>query len=226
MTTLLLAASQDLRAALAELFTGEPLFALREAASPEEALASIDADAPDVLLVSDDIPAHALLQAARAALFDGAAILLARSECAHTQGFDATLRRPLRFAELVALIRRTVAMRASRAAPLTLGDQAVCAATLTLTGPGGAQRLLTEKEIAILLRLARARGDVVPRDVLLRDVWGYNASITTHTLETHIHRLRRKIESASGQPKLLLTAQGGYRLTAIDDRAENVDADA
>ena len=53
---------------------------------------------------------------------------------------------------------------------------------------------LTEKETNILKFLYRAPDGVVPRDLLLHEVWGYNAGVTTHTLETHIYRLRQKIE--------------------------------
>ena len=94
-------------------------------------------------------------------------------------------------------------------------------------GPDGVRRLLTEKETAILARLARARGGVVARDVLLREIWGYSPAVDTHTLETHIHRLRRKIEDASGRPKLLLSAPSGYRLTtndaSLDDGARSAE---
>ena len=61
-------------------------------------------------------------------------------------------------------------------------------------------------------RLYRAQDGVVARDVLLHEVWGYNAGVTTHTLETHIYRLRQKIEPEPGQARLLLTDAGGYRL--------------
>ena len=50
------------------------------------------------------------------------------------------------------------------------------------------------------------------RDVLLREVWGYNANVTAHTLETHIYRLRQKIELHSERASLLVTEDGGYRL--------------
>ena len=73
---------------------------------------------------------------------------------------------------------------------------------------------LTEKETNILKFLYRAPDGVVPRDVLLHEVWGYNAGVTTHTLETHIYRLRQKIEPDPSNARLLVTESGGYKLVA------------
>ena len=70
---------------------------------------------------------------------------------------------------------------------------------------------LTEKETSILKFLYRS-GETVPRETLLHEVWGYNPAVTTHTLETHIYRLRQKIETNPGQARLLVTESGGYRL--------------
>lgn len=72
---------------------------------------------------------------------------------------------------------------------------------------------LTEKETAILKYLYRMGDQAVGREVLLDEVWGYNAGVTTHTLETHIYRLRQKIEADPTRAKLLVTEPGGYRLT-------------
>jgi len=71
---------------------------------------------------------------------------------------------------------------------------------------------LTDKETAILKFLYRAGDKVVSRDVLLDEVWGYNASVTTHTLETHVYRLRQKIEPDPSNAAILITEPGGYRL--------------
>jgi DNA-binding response OmpR family regulator len=70
---------------------------------------------------------------------------------------------------------------------------------------------LTEKETAILKYLHRS-GTVVGRDVLLGEVWGYNAEVTTHTLETHVYRVRQKIERDPSSAVILVTEPGGYRL--------------
>ena len=71
---------------------------------------------------------------------------------------------------------------------------------------------LTEKETAILKYLYRAGDKVVSRETLLGEVWGYNASVSTHTLETHVYRLRQKIEHDPSNAKILITEPGGYRL--------------
>lgn len=71
---------------------------------------------------------------------------------------------------------------------------------------------LTEKESATLKYLVRSANMVVSRDVLLSEVWGYNSGLDTHTLETHIYRLRQKIERDPSNAELLVTEPGGYRL--------------
>ncbi|MGY8958785.1 MAG: response regulator transcription factor, partial [Alphaproteobacteria bacterium] len=71
---------------------------------------------------------------------------------------------------------------------------------------------LTEKETSILKFLYRSGDKVVDRDTLLDEVWGYNAGVTTHTLETHVYRLRQKIERDPSNAEILVTEPGGYRL--------------
>jgi len=71
---------------------------------------------------------------------------------------------------------------------------------------------LTEKETNILKYLYRAGGKPVSREELLEEVWGYNSGVTTHTLETHVYRLRQKIEPEKGTATLLVTEPGGYRI--------------
>ncbi len=71
---------------------------------------------------------------------------------------------------------------------------------------------LTAMETAILKYLYRAGDKVVSRDTLLGEVWGYNARVTTHTLETHIYRLRQKIEADPSNAVILVKGPGGYRL--------------
>ena len=83
---------------------------------------------------------------------------------------------------------------------------------LLVVNANGKKVRLTEKEAAILKYLYRADGQIVPRDRLLSEVWGYNANVTTHTLETHVYRLRQKIEANPAKAVILVTEGGGYKL--------------
>jgi len=121
-------------------------------------------------------------------------------------GADAVVAKPVRLAALVAKVEELLARRRRFA----IGPWRLDAAARVIEA-GGRRVRLTDKEAAILCRLRQA-GGVVTRERLLAEVWGYGAAITTHTLETHIYRLRRKIEPDPASPSLLLTEPGGYRL--------------
>jgi DNA-binding response OmpR family regulator len=71
---------------------------------------------------------------------------------------------------------------------------------------------LTDKETAILLYLFKANEQIVTRQTLLKEIWAYNDTVTTHTLETHIYRLRRKLELTPSKENFLITCPGGYKL--------------
>ena len=97
-------------------------------------------------------------------------------------------------------------------AELVLGDYILKTGLRHLLLPNGQISKLTEKEVRILRTLHRAKGQAVPSDELLSEIWGYDSRLTTHTLETHIYRLRQKSENAGEGPELVLTEAGGYRL--------------
>lgn len=124
---------------------------------------------------------------------------------------DGVVAKPLRLSTLVARITDLLNRRPEPVG-VRIGPWLLDAGRRQLTGEQGRAVRLTDKEVAILCRLGHAGGEVVTRDVLLTEVWGYSAQITTHTLETHIYRLRRKIEAGPGQAGLLLSENGGYRL--------------
>lgn len=102
----------------------------------------------------------------------------------------------------------------TRAPPLPLGPYQFHADEKLLVRPeDGGKIRLTDKEAALLRLLHDAAGAVVARETLLEQVWGYRRGVSTHTLETHIYRLRRKMEADAAAPTLLLTEGGGYRLS-------------
>jgi DNA-binding response OmpR family regulator len=121
--------------------------------------------------------------------------------------------KPFKFAVLLARIRAQLRQHEqSEDAVFTIGRYTFKPASKLLLDENGAKIRLTEKETSILKYLYRAGDKVITRDVLLHEVWGYNAGVTTHTLETHIYRLRQKIEKDPSSAELLVTEAGGYKL--------------
>ena len=128
-------------------------------------------------------------------------------------GANDYISKPFKFSVLLARIRAQLRQHEqSEDAVFSLGPYAFKPAMKVLITENKRRIRLTEKETSILRFLYRASEGVVPRDVLLHEVWGYNAGVTTHTLETHIYRLRQKIEPDPSNAQLLVTESGGYRL--------------
>ncbi|MFC2969014.1 response regulator transcription factor [Acidimangrovimonas pyrenivorans] len=130
-------------------------------------------------------------------------------------GANDYVSKPFKFPVLLARIRAQMRQHEqSEDAVFQLGPYTFRPAQKMLIDDRDKKIRLTEKETNILKFLYRATEGVVPRDVLLHEVWGYNAGVTTHTLETHIYRLRQKIEPDPSNARLLVTESGGYRLVA------------
>jgi len=128
-------------------------------------------------------------------------------------GANDYVTKPFKFAVLLARIRAQLRQHEqSEDAVFTIGPYTFKPAAKLLVNEKGAKIRLTEKETSILKYLYRSGEKVVGRDVLLHEVWGYNAGVTTHTLETHIYRLRQKIETDPSNAELLVTETGGYKL--------------
>lgn len=128
-------------------------------------------------------------------------------------GANDYVTKPFRFAVLLARIRAHLRQHeASDDAIFTIGPYSFRPGAKLLVTEKGSKIRLTEKETAILRFLYRSGQRVVGRDILLQEVWGYNSNVTTHTLETHIYRLRQKIEVDPGRARILVTESGGYRL--------------
>jgi DNA-binding response OmpR family regulator len=128
-------------------------------------------------------------------------------------GANDYVTKPFKFNVLLARIRAHLRNHAqSEDAVFKIGQYTFRPSAKLLSGPANTKVRLTEKETSILKFLYRAGDKVVGRDVLLHEVWGYNPAVTTHTLETHIYRLRQKIEKDPAHAKLLVTESGGYRL--------------
>ncbi len=128
-------------------------------------------------------------------------------------GANDYVTKPFRFAVLLARIRAQLRQHEnSEDVTLTVGPYTFKPSQKLLVDKKGGKLRLTEKEAAIIKYLYRAGDKVITRDVLLEEVWGYNSGVTTHTLETHVYRLRQKIERDPSNAEILVTESGGYKL--------------
>lgn len=129
-------------------------------------------------------------------------------------GANDYITKPFRLGVLLARLRAQLRQfEQSEDAVFTIGPYTFQPSAKLLTDDQTSKKIrLTEKETAILKYLYRVGSKVVGRDVLLGEVWGYNAGVTTHTLETHVYRLRQKIERDPSSAEILVTEPGGYRL--------------
>ena len=129
-------------------------------------------------------------------------------------GANDFVSKPFRIGVLLARLRAHLRQHAqSEDAVFTIGPYTFRPSAKILLEDGTERKVrLTEKETAILKFLYRAGQRVIDRETLLHEVWGYNPGVTTHTLETHVYRLRQKIEPDPSSAKILVTETGGYKL--------------
>ncbi len=129
-------------------------------------------------------------------------------------GANDYITKPFRLGVLLARLRAQLRQHEqSEDAVFTIGPYSFRpSAKLLLDTATNKKIRLTEKETAILKYLYRAKDKVIGRDTLLNEVWGYHAEVTTHTLETHVYRLRQKIERDPANAEIIITDRGGYRL--------------
>ena len=220
-TLLIVDDDPDLRGALAEQLEMHEEFRVEQAATAAEGMKLARDGRPDLVLLDVDLPDMDGREACRLMRKAGlrAPVVMLTGQVTDSDailGLDAGavdyVTKPFRFGVLLARIRAHLrSYEQSEDATLNLGDYAFRPASKLLTDAEGRKVRLTEKETAILRYLHRA-GRSVSREELLTEVWGYNANVTTHTLETHVYRLRQKIEPDPAVARLLLTEPGGYRL--------------
>ncbi len=222
-TILVIDDEADIRDALVEQFELEDGFAGVGAATAAQGFEVASQLKPAAIVLDISLPDMTGFDACRQLRDRGvrAPIIMltgaAQEEEQQVEGLEAGANdyvlKPFRFSVLMARIRAHLrSHEASEDAVYRIGPYEFRPAMRVLVDPTGKKLRLTDKEAAILRYLYRSGEKPVGRDELLREVWGYNANVTTHTLETHIYRLRQKIEPDAQSPKLLITETGGYRL--------------
>jgi DNA-binding response OmpR family regulator len=221
-TLLIVDDDAELRGELAELLTLDGEFAALQAGGAGEGLRLADEARPDLILLDVDLPDMDGREACRQMRQRGvgAPIIMLTAATAETdtiQGLDSGandyVTKPYKLGELLARIRAQLrSYEQSESVVFHLGPYEFRPSAKLLVDQGGRKIRLTEKETNILKYLYRAGAKAVSREELLAEVWGYNAGVTTHTLETHVYRLRQKIEPDPGNSRLLITEAGGYRL--------------
>jgi len=223
-TVLIIDDDSDLREALAEQFGFEDGFAVITACTAGEGMDRIRQDSPDIVIFDVGLPDMDGRDACAALRDEGETVpiilLTAQSgDEDHVKGLQSGasdfLAKPIAFRVLLERVRTQLRRyEASEDAVLNIGPYVFTPGMKQLTTNDGKRIRLTEKETSILKYLYRAGGKPVARDELLDRVWGYHREANTHTLETHIYRLRQKIEPDPGKARLLITDTGGYRLKA------------
>jgi DNA-binding response OmpR family regulator len=197
-------------------------FIVTDAASATMGIKALKQDAADIVILDVNLPdmdGREACKIMRRNSYKGPVIMLTAqgSDADMILGLDSGANdyvvKPFRFAVLLARIRSQLRQHEhSEDAVFRVGPYTFKPAQKLLIREDAKKVRLTEKETAIIKFLYRSGEQSVSRETLLADVWGYNAGVSTHTLETHIYRLRQKIERDPSHAEILVTEGGGYRL--------------
>ncbi len=214
LSLLLLADDPDQAKALSDQVGLDPDLRVQPAQRPVQFVRKLDSERIDLAMILGEAgQASAEL---RAAGYRGPVLVLGgKGEL--VDGVEH-LALPARFSAMIARMRGAIRSFEAREDPwITIGAYRLMVGSKTLVDPDGKAEKLTDKEADILRFMHRAGGELVARDVLLTQIWGYNEHVSTHTLETHIYRLRQKIERDPANAELLVTEAGGYRLVELPE---------
>lgn len=221
-TILIIDDDRDLRELLTEQLEADGQFHVHGAETAGEGTRLLAEIRPDAVLLDVDLPdvnGHEVCRELRGSGFGGPILMLtaAVGDSDTIRGLDSGasdyVTKPFKFSVLLARIRAQLrGYEQSEDAVYRVGPYEFRPAGKVLVDGSGRKLRLTEKETNILKYLFRAGPKGAAREELLAEVWGYNAGVTTHTLETHVYRLRQKIEPDPAHARILITEAGGYRL--------------
>lgn len=212
----------DLRATLVEQLTPYEEFDVSQEATAAKGIQAARTGVVDLLIMDVGLPdmdGREAVKALRKGGYKAPIIMLTGHDTDSDTilgleaGANDYVTKPFRFAVLLARIRAQLRQHEqSEDATFTVGPYTFKPSQKLLIDQRGGKIRLTEKEASIIKYLFRADQRVVTRDILLEEVWGYNSGVTTHTLETHVYRLRQKIERDPSKAEILVTEAGGYKL--------------
>ena len=221
-TLLIVDDDDDLRATLREQFEIHEEFKVEDAATAGEGVKCAKDSRVDIVILDVDLPDMDGREACKLMRKSGvsAPIVMLTGQTTDSDqvlgleaGANDYVTKPFKFQVLLARVRAHLrSHEASEDATFQIGPYEFRPATKLLITADDKKVRLTEKETSILKYLYRSGSKAVGREELLLEVWGYNSGVTTHTLETHVYRLRQKIEPDPGNARLLVTESGGYRL--------------
>jgi DNA-binding response OmpR family regulator len=221
-TILLVDDDDDLREMLVEQLSLYEEFLVLQEASATKGIQAARAGVIDLLIIDVGLPdmdGREAVKILRKSGFKAPVIMLTGHDTDSDTilgleaGANDYVTKPFKFAVLLARIRAQLRQHEqSEDATFVVGPYTFKPSQKLLIDGSGSKIRLTEKESAIIKYLYRADRKVVTRDTLLEEVWGYNSGVTTHTLETHVYRLRQKIEKDPSNAVILVTESGGYKL--------------
>ena len=219
---LLVDGDDALRDSLSEQLRLHEEFVTTESVSAADALETTKEEYFDAILLDVGLPDMDGREVCRLMRRDGVKVPIImltghNTEADQILGLDAGandyIAKPFRLNVLLARLRAQLRQHEqSEDAVFTIEPYQFRPAQKIMVGADERKVRLTEKEAAILKYMCRAGDRAVSRDTLLAEVWGYNARATTHTLETHVYRLRQKIEADPSNAQILVTEPGGYKL--------------
>ena len=211
-----------LRDALKDQFSLHDEFSVTDVATATAGVKALKTDIADLVILDVNLPdldGREACKLMRRNGYKGPVVMLtAESSDADTilgldSGANDYVVKPFKFAVLLARIRSHLRQHEqSEDAVFQVGPYQFKPAAKLLLDANNKKVRLTEKETSIIKFLYRAAEQPISRETLLHDVWGYNAGVSTHTLETHIYRLRQKIERDPSHAEILVTEGGGYKL--------------
>jgi DNA-binding response OmpR family regulator len=221
-TILLVDDDEDLREMLVEQLSLYEEFVVLEEGTATKGIQAARAGLIDLLIIDVGLPdmdGREAVKILRKSGFKAPVIMLTGHDTDSDTilgleaGANDYVTKPFKFAVLLARIRAQLRQHEqSEDATFVVGPYTFKPSQKLLIDGSGSKVRLTEKESAIIKYLYRADRKVVTRDTLLEEVWGYNSGVTTHTLETHVYRLRQKIEKDPSNAQILVTESGGYKL--------------